>query len=39
MPVWLRDYLDGQAGTSQPDATRTDRAKTEIYSRSIRIYT
>ena len=36
MLVWLRGYLGGRSGTSlyNPDATRTDRTKMEIYCRT-----
>ena len=35
MLVWLRGYLGGRSGTSlyNPDATRLDRTKMEIYCR------
>jgi hypothetical protein len=36
MLVWLRGYLGGRSGTSlyDPDATRMDRTKMEIYCRA-----
>jgi hypothetical protein len=36
MLVWLRGYLGGRSGTSlyDPNATRTDRTKMEIYCRA-----
>jgi hypothetical protein len=36
MLVWLRGYLGGRSGTSlyDPDATRIDRTKMEIYCRA-----